>query len=133
MRRKTFQGWHRAVAALAAAAFIAVPGLAQAAPPANPPADFGPKVDMPLALVAKEAQAHDGPQALVHVIAYGDAGSALGRFGATDVEYLSLINAYSATMRVANLNALANSPGISHVTVDSPVKGNGTVVSGASL
>src|SRR5581483_7175931 len=134
MQRNTTRAWHRALLTLAAAACLAAPGLAKAAPPAATPADeFDPKVDTPLALVAKEARKHGGPQALVHVIAYGDAADALARLGATDVERLSLIDGYSATMRISHLNPLAHAHGIDHITVDSPVEPTGTVVSAGSL
>src|SRR5262249_45833080 len=113
------------LAPLAVAALVAAPGVAHAAPPAADPLDLGPKSDKSLGLVAQEAQARGGPQALVRVIAYGqDAGHALEKH-ADDVTELPLIGAYTATVRVASLNALTRAKDIDGLTVDVPVKTTG--------
>src|SRR5439155_27300197 len=117
------RGLRWTVAFCAVSGSLALAGAVEAAPPS----DFGPKVDPSLAMVAQQAQANGGPQALVHVIAYGnDPSGAMARLGATNVQQLSLIGAYGATIRVANLSALAHSPTVDRITVDSPVETTGT-------
>src|SRR5439155_12775921 len=99
------------------------PAPAQSAASSDP----GKKIDKTLAAVAQQAQAQGGPQALVHVIASGsNPGAPLARLGAADIEYLSLINAYTGTIRAADLSALAHAPEINRIPVHSPLKMTGT-------
>ena len=118
------------VLSLATAAGVAAPSPAQAGRPGSDS-----KVDGTLAIVANQAEANGGPQALVHVIAYGNAAGPLARLRASEVQELSLIGAYSGVIRVANLSALAHAPEVGRIVVNSPMvqTGGGTTVSSSSV
>ena len=90
-----------------------------------------PKVDPVLTATVTAPTQQSQP---VHVIVYGrGAQSALGAAGASGMQDLSLIEAFSGVIDASQLNAVAGDEDVSFVTIDRPVTTTGsTTLSSAS-